>query len=140
MKLRIGLDLDDTLNEFMNPYLKRFGYPKSDGEITKNVQQVLIKDREWWINLPIKNKINFIPELYCTKRVCSKDYSKTWLKNNGYPNKPVYQVLYQRANKAQYIKGRVDIFIDDSVSNFIQMNLAGLSCLLIVSESNEKGN
>lgn len=22
MKLRIGLDLDDTLNEFMNPYLK----------------------------------------------------------------------------------------------------------------------
>ena len=27
MKLRIGLDLDDTLNEFMNPYLKRFGYP-----------------------------------------------------------------------------------------------------------------
>ena len=138
MKLRIGLDLDDTLNEFMNPYLERFGYPKSDGEITKNVQQVLIKDRKWWINLPIKNKINFIPELYCTKRVCNKDYSKTWLKNNGYPNKPVYQVLYQHANKARYIKGRVDIFIDDSVSNFIQMNLAGLPCLLIASESNEK--
>lgn len=56
MKLRIGLDLDDTLNEFMNPYLKRFGYPKSDGEITKNVQRVLIKDRKWWINLPIKIK------------------------------------------------------------------------------------
>lgn len=59
-------------------------------------------------------------------------------KNNGYPSKPVYQVLCQRANKARYIKGRVDIFIDDSVSNFIQMNLAGLPCLLIASESNEK--
>mgnify|MGYP006375579759 FL=1 len=138
MKLRIGLDLDDTLNEFMNPYLKRFGYPKSDGEITKNVQQVLIKDREWWVNLPVKNKINFIPELYCTQRVCNKDYSKSWLKNNGYRSKPVYQVLCQRANKARYIKGKVDIFIDDSVSNFIQMNLAGLPCLLIASESNEK--
>src|SRR5574344_1794457 len=102
MKLRIGLDLDDTLNEFMNPYLKRFEYHKSDGEIKKNVQRVLIKDREWWINLPIKNRINFIPELYCTKRVCNKDYSKTWLRNNGYPNKPIYQVLYQRANKARY--------------------------------------
>lgn len=51
-----------------------------------------------------KNKINFIPELYCTKRVCNKDYSKTWLKNNGYPSKPIYQVLCQRANKARYIK------------------------------------
>lgn len=51
-----------------------------------------------------KNRINFIPELYCTKRVCNKDYSKTWLRNNGYPNKPIYQVLYQRANKARYIK------------------------------------
>ena len=138
MKLRIGLDLDDTLNEFMNPYLKRFGYPKSDGEITKNVQRILIRDREWWINLPVKNKINFIPELYCTKRVCNKNYSKTWLENNGYPNKPIYQIFCQRANKARYIKGIVDRFIDDSVSNFIQMNLAGLPCLLIASESNEK--
>ncbi len=138
MQLRIGLDLDDTLNEFMMPYLQRFGQPKTDSEITRNVQRVLIKDRNWWINLPVKNKIHFIPELYCTKRVCNKDYSKTWLRNHGYPDRPVYQVLYQRANKAKYIKGRVDVFVDDSVSNFIQMNLAGVPCLLMASESNEK--
>lgn len=136
--IRIGLDLDDTLNMFMQPYLERFGIPKTDGEITKNVQRVLKKDREWWINLPVKNKINFIPELYCTKRVCSKNYSKTWLERNNYPSRPIYQVLYQKANKAKYIKGRVDIFVDDSVSNFIQMNLAGVPCLLMATDSNEK--
>lgn len=138
MKLKIGLDLDDTLNIWYSEYIKRFGLPKTDSEITRNVQRVLIRDRQWWINLPVKNRINFIPELYCTKRVCNKDYSKTWLRNNGYPDRPVYQVLYQRANKAKYIKGKVDVFVDDSVSNFIQMNLAGVPCLLIASEGNEK--
>lgn len=135
--MRIGLDLDDTLNLFIKPYLERFGKPKSPYEITRNVTRVLMKDREWWINLPVKNRINFIPELYCTKRVCNKDYSKTWLENHDYPIRPIYQVLYQKSNKANYIKGRVDVFVDDSVSNFIQMNLSGVPCLLIDSEENK---
>ena len=137
MKLRIGLDLDDTLNEFMNPYLKRFGYPKSDGEITKNVQQVLIKDREWWINLPIKNKINFIPELYCTKRINPKSYTRNSLKANDFPIKPIYQMYYQHGNKSTMIKGKVDVFIDDSISNFIKMNNSGVFCLLITAPHNQ---
>ena len=34
-------------------------------------------------------------------------------------------------NKADFIKGRVDVFIDDSVSNFIAMNLAGVPCFVV---------
>lgn len=138
MKIRIGCDLDDTLNKFWEPYLNRFGYPKTDTEITRNVWRKLRNDKDWWVNLPIKHRINFIPELYCTKRVCSKDYSKIWLLNNNYPIRPIYQVLYQKANKANYIKGRVDIFVDDSVTNFIQMNLAGVPCLLVDDSSNKE--
>ena len=33
-------------------------------------------------------------------------------------------------NKADLIKGKVDVFIDDSISNVIQMNKAGVPCLL----------
>ena len=137
MLLKIGLDIDDCLCDFINPYFERFGYPKKDGEITKNVQQVLIKDKEFWENLPVINTLNFEPVLYCTKRVNSKVYTKNWLKKNNFPDKPVYQVICQIRNKADFIKGRVDVFIDDSVSNFIAMNLAGVPCLLYDKEYNQ---
>lgn len=135
--LRVGLDIDDVLAEFMETYLERFGSPKNDNEITWNVFNVLRKDKYFWENLPIINRINFVPELYCTKRVNNKQYTKNWLKNNGFPNRPVYQMYYQHGNKADMIKGKVDVFVDDSVSNFIKMNLSGVPCLLLDKEYNQ---
>lgn len=135
-KLRIGLDLDQVLDDFMNPYLERFGKPKNDFVITRNVQRILSKDRDFWLNLPVINKIDFIPELYCSKRVNPKTWSKLWLQENGFPDRPFYQMLYQHGNKADLIKGRVDVFVDDSVSNFIKMNKAGVPCLLLNNEFN----
>lgn len=138
MGLKIGLDIDDTIADFWNPYFSRFGTPKSDFEITKNCKQKLEKDREFWLNLPVLRRLEgFEPELYCTKRSCCKNYSKEWIVNNDFPEKPVYQVLYQYANKASYIKGRVDVFIDDSPRNFIQMNLSGVPCLLMDASYNQ---
>lgn len=135
--MRIGLDIDDVLADFMGTYLNRFGTPKCDHEITKNVTQVLIKDREFWLNLPVINTLNFVPELYCTKRVNSKEWTRKWLINNGFPNRNIYQVVCQMRNKADFVKGRVDVFVDDSVSNFIKMNLAGVPCLLYDKEYNQ---
>ena len=61
MRLRIGLDIDDTVCDFINPYLKRFGIPHKDSEITRNVNRILIKDKEFWLNLPVINRPDFIP-------------------------------------------------------------------------------
>ena len=135
--LKIGTDIDDVLAGFMQTYLNRFGSPKCDSEITQNVQRVLIKDKEFWENLPVLNTLDFEPVLYCTKRVNPKVYTKNWLKKHNFPNKPVYQVICQMRNKADFIKGKVDVFIDDSVSNFIAMNLAGVPCLLYDKEYNQ---
>ena len=45
MKLRVGFDLDDTIFGFSEGYLKRFKhFPKYDWAITRNVQNILIKD------------------------------------------------------------------------------------------------
>lgn len=137
-KLRIGSDIDEVLADWWNPYLERFGFPKNDYEITRNCTRKLAKDREFWLNLPVLRRFEgFEPELYCTKRSCLKTYSKEWIYNNGFPNKPVYQVLCQFSNKANYIKGRVDLFVDDSIRNFIQMNLSGLPCLLMDHPNNQ---
>lgn len=136
MNLRCGFDLDDTIFDFMDYYIKRFGNPKSDFEITKNVQRILSKDREWWLNQPLIRKPNFKAELFCTKRVHPKAWTKKQLEMNDIPLAPVYQVYSQSSSKASRIKGRVDVFIDDSISNFIDMNLNGVPCLLIDSPYN----
>ena len=46
-------------------------------------------------------------------------------------------MYYQQGNKADLIKGKVDVFIDDSVSNFVKMNLSGVPCLLYDKEYNQ---
>lgn len=134
--LRIGLDMDQVLDDFIGPYLQRFGEPKKDSEITRNVQRILSKDKEFWLSLPVLNRIDFTPELYCSKRVNPKSWSKQWLRDNGYPDRPFYQMFYQHGNKATMIKGRVDVFVDDSVSNFVKMNRSGVPCLLLDNPSN----
>ena len=136
--MRIGLDLDGTVDDFMNPYLERFGNPKKDSEITKNVMQILSKDRDFWLSLPVLRYIDFIPELYCTKRVNPKQWTRKWLIEHGFPNRPIYQMYYQHGNKATMIKGRVDVFVDDSISNFIKLNLSGVPCLLIDQPDNQE--
>lgn len=138
MRLKVGLDLDGTICDFMNPYIKRFGVPKKDSEITKNVSRILINDKDFWMSLPIIHNPNFIPTLYCTKRVHPKVWSKQFLLENGLPLMPIYQVICQISSKAPYIKGRVDVFVDDSISNFIDLNLNGVPCLLIDDEYNQK--
>lgn len=135
--MRIGLDLDGTVDDFMNPYLERFGKPKKDSEITRNVQQILSKDRNFWLSLPVLRHIDFVPELYCTKRVNPKQWTRKWLVEHGFPNRPIYQMYYQHGNKANMIKGRVDVFVDDSISNFIKLNLSGVPCLLIDQPDNQ---
>lgn len=135
--LKIGLDVDEVLADFFNTYLKRFGPPKCDQEITKNVYRILSKDRDFWLNLPKLRNIDFIPELYCTKRVNPKSWTKKWLLDNGFANSPVYQMFIQQGNKATMIKGRCDVFIDDSVSNFIKMNMSGVPCLLMDTPFNQ---
>lgn len=136
MKLKIGLDIDDTILYWFPEYLKRFGEPKNEFEITRHVQRDLRKDRNFWLSLQPKHRPNFPVTLYCTKRVCNKDWSKRWIEDHDYPNAPVYQIFSQSQNKASLIKGKVDVFIDDSISNFKAMNLAGLPCLLMDADHN----
>lgn len=136
--LRVGLDLDDTVNFWWDEYIKVFGTPKNDTEITKNVYRKLRKDKDFWLNLPVKNYPDFDVTLYCTKRVIPKAWSKEYLKNHNIPVRPIYQQWYQYGSKSSLIKGRVDVFIDDSITNMIELNLAGIPCLLIDSEENKK--
>lgn len=134
--LKIGLDIDELLADFMGTYLIKFGPPQNEYEITKNVHN-LKNNKQFWETLPKLRSIDFNPVLYCTKRVNPKNYTKNWLCQNNFPKAPIYQMYYYRGNKATMIKGRVDVFIDDSVANFKQINASGVPCLLMDSPYNQ---
>lgn len=136
--LKISLDIDDTINFWMEPYLNRFGTPKHDIEITKNVRGVLKKDKSFWLNLPIKNIPNFIPTQYTTSRLINKQWTKEYLYKNNLPNSPIYQIYGYGLSKAKMLKGRVDLHIDDSLKVFKDLNKKGIPCLLMDAPHNQE--
>ena len=128
-RLRIGCDLDDTIFGFSEGYLKRFKkFPKYDWAITRNVTNILIHERDFWINLPVIRRPNFIPKLYCSARVNNKRWSKKALEINDLPNSPLFQVPGYHIPKSKYIKGRIDVFIEDSPKHWKELNSAGIPC------------
>ena len=137
-KLRIGLDIDQVLADFNGGYIKRFKkWPKCEWAITRNVENILIHERNFWLNLEVINYPDFKPRLYCSSRVNSKNWTREFLRRNKFPSCPLYQIPGYRISKAETIRGKVDVFIDDSIHNFIDLNSKGIPCLLMNSEFNK---
>ena len=136
--LRIGLDIDNTLAGFDDAYVTRFKkWPNCDWAITRNVEHILIHERDFWLGLPVLRRPDFTPKLYCSARVNSKRWTKKYLKDNDFPNAPLYQIPGYKLSKAKVLKGRVDVFIEDSVKNFKDLNSKGIPCLLIDTPRNQ---
>ena len=132
-KLRIACDIDQVLAGFESAYNKYYNADMSkenDYHITKNVYK-LRHNKEFWTNLEVIDRPNFIPYIYATKRINLKSYTREWLLKNGFPDRPIYQTIYQYGNKADIIKGRCDVLIDDSVSNVYKCIKSGVPALLL---------
>lgn len=140
-QLRIALDLDDTVFGFFEAYQQRFPGKKNmvGDKITKNVNKLRL-DKEFWENLSLIERPNFEPCIYATKRINSKVYTRNCLKKHGLPIKPIYQMYYQHGNKADMIKGRCDVLIDDSIDNVMKAIKSGLPALLIDRPHNQNGD
>lgn len=137
--IKISLDLDDTVNYWYSVYIDRFGNPKNDFEITKNVFHTLRKDKDFWLNLPIKHRPNFEVWCYTTARVINKKWIKEYLEKMNLPDAPIYQVCGAHLSKVPQLKrNRCDCHIDDSLKHFIEANLAGIPTLLMDSPSNQE--
>lgn len=136
---RISLDLDGTIVEFYNHYVSRFGTPKNDLEITKNVVGILRRDKNFWLSQPIINIPNFIPHCYCTARIISKELIKQQLTINNLPKAPVYQVRGVSLSKASQLRrSGAAVHIDDSLLVFLDLNKKGIPCLLLDAPNNQE--
>lgn len=137
-KLRIGLDIDQTIADFNSGYLARFKkWPNHDWAITRNVENILKHERNFWVNLEVINFPDFRPRLYCSARVNSKNWTREFLRKNNFPSSPLYQIPGYKLSKADVLRDKVDVFIDDSMRNFIDLNSKGIPCLLMDSDFNK---
>lgn len=135
--IRIALDLDDTIFDFLGAYQEVFPGERNmiSYNITKNVFK-LKKDKRFWENLPLLEMPNFEPCIYATKRINSKVYTRNCLSRHGLPIKPIYQMVYQYGNKVNIIKGHCDVLIDDSAFNCYQALQVGFPAILITRPHN----
>lgn len=135
--IRIALDLDDTIFDFLGAYQEVFPGERNmiSSNITKNVFK-LKKDKRFWENLPLLEMPNFEPCIYATKRINSKVYTRNCLSRHGLPIKPIYQMVYQYGNKVNIIKGHCDVLIDDSSFNCYQALQVGFPAILITRPHN----
>ena len=135
--IRIALDLDDTIFDFLGAYQEVFPGERNmiSSNITKNVFK-LKKDKKFWENLPLLEMPNFEPCIYATKRINSKVYTRNCLSRHGLPIKPIYQMVYQYGNKVNIIKGHCDVLIDDSAFNCYQALQVGFPAILITRPHN----
>lgn len=137
MSLKVSLDIDGCICEFYQPYLNRFGIPKKDSDITKNVMGALRNDKTFWMSLPIINRPNFKVKQYTTARIIPKSWVKQYLEYSNMPKAPIYQLHSYFISKVPRIKmGGCNVHIDDSLSVFIDCNLKGVPCLLMDNASN----
>ena len=136
--LKIALDLDDTVFDFINAYCKLFPGKLNlqDVNITKNVFS-LRKNKNFWETLPLLEMPDFEPCIYATKRINSKKYTRTCLYKHGLPIKPIFQMYYQKGNKVDIIKGHCDVLIDDSIFNCYQALNVGFPAILITRPHNK---
>lgn len=136
--IKVSMDLDGCLCDFYGAYYNRFGKPKQDSEITYNVENILVKDKEFWLNLPVLNELNFQPRQYTTARVIPKRWIKEYLEKEMFPKAPIYQIHGYSLSKYSKIKmGGCHVHVDDSLSVFTDLNLKGIPCLLLDAPNNQ---
>lgn len=141
-RLKIAADLDDTIFDWTNSHQAKFHCnikEMQDSDVTAQVATCKY-DKDFWSNLPLLEKPDFTPELYCTKRINSKAYTRACLRKHHLPIRPISQITSQQGNKARYIKHKCDVLIDDSWFNVQQCLSVGFPALLITREHNKHIN
>lgn len=147
-KLKIGLDIDGVLADFSLAW--HLLYPEVnprpntwylDPKIIERFDK-MIKDNtldDFYLNImPLikPSDIPFEPHCYITSRPVGKAITEKWLEKFGYPKKPVYTVDIRTTKvEAAKISG-IDIFVDDFIENFNELNEAGIRTYLYTQTSN----
>ena len=147
---KIGLDIDGVLAAFSEDYLDYFNLDRTparhwndirfrDEERWKDVQS----DKYFWTGMTplITGKdLPFEPHCYITARSIPKEWTQEWLDTHGFPRAPLYSVG-RGVSKVDTVKeSGIEYFVDDSYTNYVELNQNGIFTYLMTRSHNEKYN
>ena len=137
---RVSLDVDDVCLDFIPSFESKFGVKLNnywDGSYQmKEMLDKVKDDKEFWVNLPVKNLPTFNPTCYITSRSIPVEWTKECLEKNGFPCAPVYCVPYNESKVDLLKEHKCQIHIDDKVQNYQEITNAGIFCYLMDSPHN----
>ena len=140
----IGCDLDDVIFDFTGSYEKRFDtklsdYWNGDYNMSKNLEQ-LKNEKDFWVNMPVKNRPSFEVDYYITARSIPVEWTKEAIQKNNLPKAPVYSLPWNVSKIDTLKELGVDIMIDDKYSTFKECKENGIFCYLMNSDTNQHYN
>lgn len=147
----IGLDIDEVLADWVSAWMEKYNIkakPESwtfDYEIMERFKTMKENGEldDFYLNIKplIKpEEIPFEPHCYITARPISSEITMKWLEKNNFPTKNVYTVEPCVSKAEVALKADVEIFIDDSYDNFINMNREGITTYLFTRNHNKRFN
>lgn len=141
--IRIALDIDEVLADFIGGYKKHMGitdkvtnfnFSYATGEIVKNLPD------SFWLSLKPKIKpsdINFLPIAYVSKRHFDENITKTWIETHGFPCLPIYHIK-EGSKIHKVLELDVDYFVDDHILNYQELTSVGIKTFLMDCEHNKQ--
>lgn len=148
-KYNIGLDIDGVIADFIGSWLELYpdiNYSDSwyiDREIITKFDTM--KDNgeldDFYLNLkPLidPKEITFDFKCYVTSRPVDSKITEKWLSLNKFPEVPVHTVPLRKSKYEILKEHNIDIFIDDSYTNFVDLNNKGILTYLYDRPHNRK--
>ena len=140
----VGCDLDEVIFDFTGSYEKRSNtklsnYWNGDYNMSKNLEQ-LKDEKEFWVNMPVKNRPSFEVDYYITARSIPVEWTKEAIQKNNLPKAPVYSLPWNVSKIDTLKELGVDIMIDDKYSTFKECKENGIFCYLMNSDTNQHYN
>lgn len=127
--MRIFLDIDDVIFDFQKGFINKFNKKNKqkswcNSKLMSKRLDNLASCKEFWLNLPLKNKPNFIPKGFVSARSIPKTWTKeSFEKINNIPGRSnVHQVPWGKSKVALLKELECGIFIDDKYETFKECN------------------
>lgn len=141
--MNIYLDIDDVIFDWHADYAKYFNckvpqrWYKRTSKVMAERLNLLQKDKNFWLNLTIKNKPNFQPKGFVSARGIPKTWTIESLKRNNIPGRSNVHQVYWGESKIELLQNLgCTIFIDDKYLTFKECNQNGIFCLLMDAPHN----